>query len=108
MAQKEKLLYIAQEAETASAFLDALLNELPKLKTHNLLIKLSNAVPIPTEVLLKFQQLAILHKKNKKSFVVVYADANFSELPDDFQIVPTLQEGEDTIEMEEIERDLGF
>ena len=30
------------------------------------------------------------------------------DFPDNFNIVPTLQEAEDVIEMENIERDLGF
>lgn len=108
MSQKEKFLYIAQENENASDFFEAISIELPKLKNHSLLIKLNDAENVTSEDLLKFYHLAQRHKKNKKSFVVVYAAADFGALPDDFQIVPTTQEGEDTIDMEEIERDLGF
>lgn len=108
MSGKEKFLFVAQEDESIADFYKSLKKELPNLAAHSLLIQLRDEAAISHSDLLKFQELALLHKKNKKSFVVVYAGADFGKLPDNFQIVPTLQEGEDTIEMEEIERDLGF
>jgi hypothetical protein len=33
---------------------------------------------------------------------------NFDDIPEEMIVVPTLEEARDIIEMEEIERDLGF
>lgn len=56
-----------------------------------------------------FEELNKTHKNNRKSFVVVFENADFNEVDQDHVIVvPTLQEAHDIIEMEEIERDLGF
>lgn len=48
------------------------------------------------------------HKNNRQSFVVVIPHADYNQLPEELCVVPTLQEAYDMIEMEEIERDLGF
>jgi hypothetical protein len=40
--------------------------------------------------------------------VIVTDRVDFDEMPDEIVVVPTLQEAYDIIEMEEIERDLGF
>ena len=48
------------------------------------------------------------HKKEKKSFVIVSQNINFNDVPTKLDIVPSIQEAHDIIEMEEIERDLGF
>ncbi|HAT63224.1 MAG TPA: ribonuclease Z, partial [Flavobacteriaceae bacterium] len=41
-------------------------------------------------------------------FVIVNNAINPDDIPDEMIVVPTLQEAADIIEMEEIERDLGF
>jgi hypothetical protein len=43
-----------------------------------------------------------------KSFVVVVGTMSVSKIPDDIATAPTLQEALDIVEMEEIERDLGY
>jgi hypothetical protein len=55
-----------------------------------------------------FVPLAKQHKKNKKSFVLVVNDFDFNDAPNKLTVVPTKLEAHDIIEMEEIERDLGF
>ena len=48
------------------------------------------------------------HKSEKHSFVIVSSIIDIDATPEELTIVPTLQEAFDIIEMEEIERDLGF
>ena len=49
------------------------------------------------------------HKElNKKSFVIVTGPIALKLLTDGLNVVPTLHEALDTIEIEEIERDLGI
>lgn len=48
------------------------------------------------------------NKKNKKSVVLVNDEITYSEIPNEVNLTPTLQEAYDIIEMEDIQRDLGF
>jgi hypothetical protein len=52
--------------------------------------------------------LSNTHRALKKSLVLVNAAVSTDEIPDELLVVPTLHEAEDVIDMEEIERDLGF
>ena len=42
------------------------------------------------------------------SFVIVFEGINYDDIPDQIIAVPTLEEANDIIEMENIEKDLGF
>jgi hypothetical protein len=51
-------------------------------------------------------QLSEQHKG--KSFIIVISDLDYNAVPDTLTVVPSILEAHDIIEMEEIERDLGF
>jgi hypothetical protein len=55
-----------------------------------------------------FMALSKAHKAHKKSFVMVANDIDFNLISDKLTIVPTQLEAHDIIDMDEIERDLGF
>lgn len=55
-----------------------------------------------------FSVLSEQHKAAKKSFIIIADDIDFNAVSDDITVVPSLLEAHDIIEMEEIERDLGF
>ena len=71
-------------------------------------INLSVLRPVKLPDILEFLELSNKHRSNKLSFVVVTEQANHNEMPNEIVVVPTLHEANDIIEMEEIERDLGF
>jgi hypothetical protein len=79
-----------------------------QLKNKNLIIDLLDYQLMSLNDLLLFQKISDEFKEVNKSFVVVTNSLNASELPEEIVIVPTLQEAEDIIEIEEIERELGF
>ena len=79
-----------------------------QLKDKNLIIDLLDNKLMSLKDLLLFQNISDKYKEANKSFVVVTNSFNPNELPEEIMIVPTLQEAEDIIEMEEIERELGF
>ena len=76
--------------------------------SHNLIIDLSHNKSITLEDLKLLLPLAKQHKKLKKSFVVVAEGVDFNAVPAQLVVVPSNLEAHDIIEMEEIERDLGF
>lgn len=47
-------------------------------------------------------------QQNGTSFVIVNSVIDIDNFPENLNIVPTLQEAEDILEMEAIERELGF
>jgi hypothetical protein len=79
-----------------------------RFKNDNLIVSLTSLKPIPFEQIIEFLRLSNSHRKSKHSFVIVSDKVNLDEMPDEIVVVPTMQEAYDIIEMEEIERDLGF
>ena len=85
-------------------FSKELIEKYPIFKSDNLIIDFSNNFNIELDEILLFSQLAMDHKNNNKSFVIVYNGFDIDEI----MMVPTFKEAEDVIEIEEIERDLGI
>lgn len=79
-----------------------------RFKNDNVIVSLTSLNKIPLEHIVEFLQISNKHLKAKHSFVIVTDKINLDEMPDDIIVVPTLQEAHDIIEMDEIERDLGF
>jgi len=79
-----------------------------KFKNDNIIVNLTSLKPLNSNDVIEFLQLSNQHRKAKHSFVIVSNKIDFDEIPDKLLLVPTLQEAYDIIEMEEIERDLGF
>jgi hypothetical protein len=74
----------------------------------NVVIDLLKYTHITLDELLELLILSNTHRAAKNSFVIVNDAVDPDEIPEELVVVPTLQEAEDVIEMEEIERDLGF
>lgn len=79
-----------------------------RFKNDNIIVNLTTLNKVPLSDIVEFLQLSNKHRKAKHSFVIVTDKANLNETPDEIVVVPTLQEAYDIIEMEDIERDLGF
>lgn len=79
-----------------------------RFKNDNLIINLTSLKPLGTEDVIEFLQVSNQHRRAKHSFVIVSNKIDLDDIPDELVIVPTMQEAYDIIEMEEIERDLGF
>jgi len=79
-----------------------------RFKNDNIIVNLTTLNKVPLSDIVEFLQLSNNHRKAKHSFVIVSDKANLNEIPEEIMVVPTLQEAYDIIEMEDIERDLGF
>ncbi|MEP5254939.1 MULTISPECIES: ribonuclease Z [Winogradskyella] len=77
-------------------------------KNYHLIIKLSSLEQVALEEVVEFLRLSNNHRADKKSFVIVSEKVDLDLVPVEMVVVPTLQEAYDIIEMEDIERDLGF
>ena len=77
-------------------------------ENYHLIVKLSSLDEITLEDIIEFLRLSNNHRGSKKSFVIVSEKVDLDNVPDEIVVVPTMQEAYDIIEMEDIERDLGF
>ncbi|WP_333599650.1 ribonuclease Z [Flavobacterium sp.] len=89
-------------------FLQKLLQEYHTYKSQNLILDLTHDKELTMDDVKAFTDMAKAQKKEKKSLVLVADNLNFNAVPKSITLVPTLLEAHDIIEMEEIERDLGF
>lgn len=99
---------ITQEESTIPELILEINKLYDKYKNDNIIVDLITLNKVSTDDILEFLQISNMHRKAKHSFIVVSNTINFDDIPDEIVVVPTLQEGYDIIEMEEIERDLGF
>tara|TARA_R110001632_G_scaffold74746_2_gene170701 strand:- start:7341 stop:7661 length:321 start_codon:yes stop_codon:yes gene_type:complete len=82
--------------------------QLVNFKSNHVIIELSENVNINDEKISLFLNISSDFKTNGMSFVVVKSGIDIDNFSESLNIAPTLQEAEDILEMEAIERDLGF
>ncbi|WP_103068369.1 ribonuclease Z [Aquimarina sediminis] len=99
---------ITQEKTTIVEFVKGLEDKYESLKNDNIIVNLFSLQKITIDDINEFLLLSNKHKAIKHSFVIVSDKISYNEVPNEITIVPTLQEAYDLVEMEEIERDLGF
>ncbi|NNK86908.1 MAG: ribonuclease Z [Flavobacteriaceae bacterium] len=106
--RSENFTLITQERISIPGLVKKLVEMYEEVSTDNIIINLMSLKKIDLFELIDFLKLSNDHRKAKHSFVIVTDKVDFDEVPDELVVVPTLQEAYDIIEMEEIERDLGF
>jgi len=80
----------------------------PKFKNNNIIVALTSLDVLTQAEIAEFLELSNTHKASKHSFIIVSDKINLDIVPDELVVVPTTQEAFDIIEMEDMERDLGF
>lgn len=91
-----------------SNFIIKISEQFNSFKKQNLILDISKDENLNIKDLKEAKDLAKKHKKEKKTMVFVAENIDFNEIPDYLLVVPSILEAHDIIEMEEIERDLGF
>ena len=79
-----------------------------RFKNDNIIVNLTSLRSLIIQDVVEFLQISNQHRNANHSFVLVTDKIDIDDIPDELIIVPTLHEAYDIIEMEEIERDLGF
>lgn len=105
--QKGHTVTIKDTQGDLNSFLEKVTQQFKTFEKHNIIIDLSSDEVSENDLKL-FLPLSKVQKKAKKSFVIVATDLDFNAISDKLVVVPSLLEAHDIIEMEEIERDLGF
>lgn len=106
--KKEKYTLISADENTFSDFYTSFLENEKLLEKEHLIVQISPKISTKKEDFLLFLSKSGQKKQNGTSFVIINEIVNVDDFPDDFNIVPTLIEAEDIIDMEAMERELGF
>jgi len=99
---------ITPDEPSFDAFLKALETEYSSLKNSHLILKLTHFEPLSPESVNRLLTWATQSQKLKKSFIIIVQNISIDDVSEKLICVPTLLEAQDTFEMEEMERDLGF
>ncbi|SFJ43285.1 ribonuclease Z [Myroides guanonis] len=111
MKVKEKghTLIIKKSEGTLLEFIEKINAQYNSYKKFNIIVDLSDEdIDDQGDDLLLFEELALSQAEENKSFVIVVENIDFNEFDEELVVVPTLLEAHDIIEMDEIQRDLGF
>jgi len=106
--KKENYTYITDDKKSFQDFFKEFLKQHSSLIKEHLLVVLSDDATVSKDAILAFIEIAHQHKENGTTFVVIHKGMDADLFPENFNIVPTLEEAEDVLEMENIERELGF
>lgn len=106
--QKGHTTTLKNTKRSCEDFLQLVSEQHNAFKDQNLVLDLTHVPNVNLKEVKLFADLSKAHKKNKKSFVIVVENIDFNAVPAKMIVVPTHLEAHDIIEMEEIERDLGF
>lgn len=99
---------ITQEHSTIIELVKNLTKSYDRFKNNNIIVHLTTLKAIRVEDIIEFLHISNEHRGSKRSFVIISNKVDLEEMPDELVVVPTQQEAYDIIEMEEMERDLGF
>lgn len=106
--QKGHTTIIRNTQGNTADFQSKIVQQYNSFKSKNLILDLSHDKDLSMQDIKSFIDLTKLHKKAKKSLILVTNNIDFNAVPVSIIVVPTLLEAHDIIQMEEIERDLGF
>lgn len=99
---------ISSDEDSFKEFQKSVFKRINDFDKNHLIIQISEELSIDKKDFLLFLKIAEQKKENGTSFVVLNSSVNADDFAENLNIVPTLQEAEDILEMETIERELGF
>ena len=106
--QKGHTTTIKDTQNDVEAFVSKIMNEYHVFQNQNLILDVSHNKTLINPDLVHFKELPKTHAKAKKSMIIVSEAIDFNKVPAYLNVVPSVLEAHDMIEMDEIERDLGF
>jgi hypothetical protein len=99
---------ITQEKATIVELVKKIQTLYPKFKNNNIILSLSSLNKLGLQDIVEFLEISNTHRATNQTFVIFSDKIDAELVPDEIVVVPTIQEAYDIIEMDEMERDLGF
>ncbi len=107
--EKDGYTLISQKKTTSfEYFIKNFIKEHKELEKKNLILSLLEDQTFKSENFSVLLNCSQLHGNNGTTFVVICKNVDIDQFPESFNIVPTLTEAIDVLEMENIQRELGF
>lgn len=109
ITRKENYIILEDDKNDIAAFATYLSKNHSEFENENVVVNILDKNDIDDKDLLMFLEISNLHRMQKKSFVIASMPVSIeASLPEELMIAPTLREAEDIVNMEELERELGF
>lgn len=109
ITRKDKYSILEDENNDIPTFATYLSKNHTEFEKDNVIVNVLSNEDLDVKDLLMFLEISNLHRLQKRSFVIASRPISIdNSLPDELIIAPTLREAEDIINMEELERELGF
>lgn len=100
----ENYILFTSEEHSFLEFFDIFEEKHKKFTKNNVIIKISDDFSVVEQDFFVLLGCAKQHQKNNTTFIVVFGGFDADKFPEYFNLVPTLQEAEDVLEMENIQR----
>lgn len=108
VTKNKKYTLIKPTQISVAQFFEEFKGRYPEFNGEHVIIDFSDKINIEIKEIFLFLKLSVQHRKNGTSFVLVCKGISVDDLPDELNVVPTFNEALDILEMDAIERDLGF
>lgn len=108
ISRKKNYIILQSPGLDIAEFATYLTQNHSEFESDNVVIDVLDKENIESKDLLVFLEISDRHRAGKKSFVIASNPVAVETLPEDLIIAPTLREAEDIVNMEELERELGF
>jgi hypothetical protein len=99
---------ISSDEDSFKEFQKSVFKKINAFDKKHLILQISEKLKIDKKDFLLFLKIAEQKKENGTSFILLNSSVIADDFDENLNIVPTLQEAEDILEMENIERELGF
>ena len=104
--KQESVTIITKQNETFNEFFKNVEDAYDTFKNDHIIVNIFDIHKLIAHDINIFLPLSQKHKASKHSFVIVNDKIAIEEINEHISLVPTLEEAQDIIEMENIERDL--
>ena len=108
VTKTDSYTHIKSTQISVGQFFEEFKNRNKEFTGEHLIIDISEKININIKEILLFLKESVQHRKNGTSFVLVCSGISIDDVPDEINVVPTFTEALDILEMDAIERDLGF
>lgn len=105
---KENYSLLSPQNESFTDFFSALTSTVDQLQNQNIVVDLLSYTDLQIDELTKLSPFSAAHLERQKSFIILNANLPIDQVPEELAVVPTLQEAEDYIQMDELQREFGL
>lgn len=108
LIEKNDYKILKDDNHDVATFANKLTKSHSEFEHSNLVIDLLDHKNLAVNELLMFLEMANVNARNRRSFVIVNNSLSIDEIPEELIVVPTLQEAEDMVRMDEMERNMDL